>query len=99
MGSAGSDSDAEVIALAIKSALELGITDLQVTLGQVQFFEGLSRQLGLNDGDYREAQDCHSKQGFRHYREDRKGAGLSREDRDTLLMITECGGTYDLSIR
>ena len=49
LGASGSKSDAEVLALAIKSALELGITDLQVSLGQVQFFKGLSRQLGLND--------------------------------------------------
>ena len=33
----GRGSDAEVIALAIKSALEIGITDLQVSIGQTEF--------------------------------------------------------------
>ena len=47
LGACGAKSDAEVLAIAIKSALEIGITDLQVSIGQVQFYKGLMRQLGI----------------------------------------------------
>ena len=44
LGETGSNSDAEVIALAIRSALELGVKDLQVSVGQVELFNGIVRQ-------------------------------------------------------
>ena len=49
LGATGAKSDAEVLAIAIKSALEIGITDLQVSIGQVKFYKGLMRQLGIGE--------------------------------------------------
>ena len=91
LGASGSKSDAEVLALAIKSALELGLTDLQVSVGQVQFFKGLSRQLGLSGETIAKVKAAISNRDSVTIEK----LDLSREDKDTLLMITECGGTYD----
>lgn len=91
LGASGSKSDAEVLALAIKSALELGLTDLQVSVGQVQFFKGLSRQLGLSGEAIAKVKAAISNRDSVTIEK----LDLSREDKDTLLMITECGGTYD----
>ena len=49
LGASGAKSDAEVLAIAIKSALEIGITDLQVSIGQVKFYKGLMKQLGIGE--------------------------------------------------
>ena len=92
LGASGSRSDAEVLALAIKSALELGITDLQVSVGQVQFFKGLSRQLGLSDETIAKIKAAIANRDSVTIEK----LDLSREDRDTLQMITESGGTYDI---
>ena len=91
LGASGSKSDAEVLALAIKSALELGLTDLQVSVGQVQFFKGLSRQLGLSGETIAKVKAAISNRDSVTIEK----LDLSREDKDTLLMITESGGTYD----
>lgn len=91
LGASGSKSDAEVLALAIKSALELGLTDLQVSVGQVQFFNGLSRQLGLSGETIAKVKAAISNRDSVTIEK----LDLSREDKDTLLMITESGGTYD----
>ena len=91
LGASGSKSDAEVLALAIKSALELGLTDLQVSVGQVQFFKGLSRQLGLSGETIAKVKAAISNRDSVTIEK----LDLSREDKDTLLMITECGGTYE----
>ncbi len=91
LGASGSKSDAEVLALAIKSALELGLTDLQVSVVQVQFFKGLSRQLGLSGETIAKVKAAISNRDSVTIEK----LDLSREDKDTLLMITECGGTYD----
>jgi len=42
------ESDAQAIEVAIRSALELGISDLQVSLGNVEFFKGLVEEWGLD---------------------------------------------------
>jgi ATP phosphoribosyltransferase regulatory subunit len=91
LGASGSKSDAEVLALAIKSALELGLSDLQVSVGQVQFFKGLSRQLGLSGETIAKVKAAISNRDSVTIEK----LDLSREDKDTLLMITESGGTYD----
>ena len=91
LGASGSRSDAEVLALAIKSALELGLTDLQVSVGQVQFFKGLSRQLGLSGEAISKVKAAISNRDSVTVEK----LELSREDKDTLLMITESGGTYE----
>jgi ATP phosphoribosyltransferase regulatory subunit len=41
MGSSGPEADAEIIATAIAAALACGIDDLQVSIGQVAFFQAL----------------------------------------------------------
>ena len=91
LGASGSKSDAEVLALAIKSALELGVTDLQVSVGQVQFFKGLSRQLGLSNETISKIKAAIANRDSVTIEK----LDLTREDKDTLLMITESGGTYD----
>ena len=51
LGLQSSEADAEVIALGIQSVLTTGITDLQVSVGQVEFFKGLAEEWGLSAED------------------------------------------------
>lgn len=92
MGAKGAKSDAEVLAIAIKSALEIGVTDLQISLGQVEFFAGLKRQMNLSDEaaeDIREA--IKRRDNVTIDKQD-----ISPEDKETLLAMTEMSGTYDV---
>ncbi len=49
IGSYSPKADAEVIAVAIKAVLETGITELNVEVGQVAFFNGLAEQANMSE--------------------------------------------------
>ncbi|HHT64799.1 MAG: ATP phosphoribosyltransferase regulatory subunit [Caldicoprobacterales bacterium] len=49
LGSKKPEADAEVIALAVESLLQLGLSDFQMDIGQVDFFKGLIEEAGLNE--------------------------------------------------
>lgn len=48
MGSSNPGADAQIISLAIESALLLGISDLQVSLGNVEFFKGIMEEWDIS---------------------------------------------------
>lgn len=51
LGSREAEADAEVIALAVESLLNLGLTEFQIDIGQVEFFKGLVEEAGLAEAD------------------------------------------------
>ena len=54
MGVPGPEGDAEIIALAVTTLLECGLTDFQVDIGQVGFFKGIVAEAGLSEEDSEE---------------------------------------------
>lgn len=49
MGVADASADAEIVALAAQSLLNVGLKDFEICLGQVEFINGLMQQMGLNE--------------------------------------------------
>lgn len=47
LGAPGPAADAEVVALAVEAMLEAGLTNFQISLGQVDFINGLMAESGL----------------------------------------------------
>ena len=91
LGAAGAKSDAEVLAIAIKSALEIGITDLQISIGQVKFYKGLMRQLGIGEKEQVKIKNAIANRDTVTLEK----LDISTEDKETLQMLAESGGTYD----
>jgi ATP phosphoribosyltransferase regulatory subunit len=92
LGASGAEADAEGLAIAIKSALALGITDLQVSVGQVAFYKGLMNQLGIDEeGQIKIKNAIANRDSVTIEKLD-----ISAEDKETLLMLTESGGTYEV---
>lgn len=96
MGTNGSDADAEVIALAIKAALEIGITDLHVSIGQVKLFEGIAEELGMSEDEADTiraailAKDSVTIEKFAN------SLNVSEQGRETLMLLPESQGKYDI---
>lgn len=91
LGAGGAKSDAEVLAIAIKSALEIGITDLQISIGQVKFYKGLMRQLGIGEEEQIKVKNAIANRDSVTLEK----LSISKEDKETLQLLTESGGTYD----
>jgi ATP phosphoribosyltransferase regulatory subunit len=51
LGSQEPEADAEVIALAVESLIDAGLTEFQIDIGQVEFFKGLVEEAGLDESD------------------------------------------------
>lgn len=58
LGAGGPAADAEVVALAVTSLLEAGLTNFQVGLGQVQFINGVMAESGLTAGEQQRVKQC-----------------------------------------
>lgn len=96
MGADGADADAEVIALAIKSALTAGIKDLQISVGQVRLFDGIARQLGLDEANKELIRNAISSRDTVTIEKTCDKLGLDAEGKDLLLMLPDAQGTYDI---
>ena len=96
MGADGADADAEVIALAIKSALTAGIKDLQISVGQVRLFDGIARQLGLDEANKELIRDAISSRDTVTIEKTCDKLGLDADGKNLLLMLPDAQGTYDI---
>ena len=58
MGASGAPADAEVIALAVHTLLEAGLKNFYITLGQMEFINGLIEAAALTDEQAKEIKHC-----------------------------------------
>ena len=96
MGITGSDSDAEIIAMAIRSALEVGVEDLQVSIGQVGLFEGAVKQMGLDEETALSVRNAIIAKDSVTIDRTAKEKGLTDSDRNILLMFAESSGDTNI---
>ena len=96
LGSEGAAADAEVIALAISSAREMGIEDPQISIGQVKFIECLAKQMKIGKEDLAVIREAVEAKDSVTIDKTCDRLGLADEDRKTLLMLPECQGQYDV---
>jgi len=96
LGATGAQADAEVIALSIASALELGLTDLQISIGQVDFFRGLMEDLDITGEDAVLLSELVDRKDSVMLEKMAVRFNLSEEDQKTLAMIPTLFGTYEI---
>lgn len=96
MGASGSDADSEVIAMAIKTALTAGVTDLQISIGQTKLFSGIARQFGLDGESSDNLRKAITNRDYVLIEKTAKEAGLNNEDLETIMMLADGNGTYDI---
>jgi ATP phosphoribosyltransferase regulatory subunit len=58
MGAAGAAADAEVIALAVSTLLEAGLRDFNITLGHMEFINGLIEAAALTEDQAQAIKQC-----------------------------------------
>ena len=95
LGLSSAQADAEVIALSISAALEIGVSDLQISVGQVEFFKGLMEEWGVSAEDADEISRDIDQKDTVALEKKAERIGLSEEAKKTLLMCPSVFGTYD----
>ena len=95
MGVSSAQADAEVIAIAISSALETGITDLQISIGQAEFFRGLMEAWNIPAGDAQVISRHIDQKDTVALEKAADRYGLSADAKETLLLVPALFGTYD----
>ena len=95
LGLSSAQADAEVIALAIASALRIGIHDLQISIGQQEFFKGLMEEWSVSQEDAEEISRHIDQKDTVALEKAADRYGLSASDKETLLMIPALFGSYD----
>ena len=96
LGSDTPNADAEVITAAIEALFAVGISDFQVEIGQVAFFNGLVEQAGLSHEDtekLRERIECKDSLGIKELTEK---LHLTDEIKSLMIALPELFG--DLSV-
>lgn len=95
MGVSGAQADAEVIALSIASALEIGLSDLQISIGQVGFFRGLMEEWGIGEEDAKLLSALVDQKDTVMLDRMADRLNVSADDKKTLNMIPTLFGTFD----
>ena len=79
MGAAGAAADAEVIALAVSTLLEAGLRDFNITLGHMEFINGLIEAAALTDAQAQSIKQCLIKRNVAGLEETVEAAKISEQ--------------------
>lgn len=88
-------ADAEMIALMIQSMKGIGISEFQVTIGNVEFFKGLCEECGIDSEVEMELRDHISNKNYFGAEQILDAAGVSDDVKSKLLKVTEMFGSID----
>ncbi|MHB8170189.1 MAG: ATP phosphoribosyltransferase regulatory subunit [Thermincolia bacterium] len=93
LGSTGGEADAEVIAVAVEALKASGLQEFQIHIGQIEVFNGLMEELGINQEVKEKVKEAIGNKNFVGVEEYLEGSNLSRERREEIVrLITFHGG-------
>lgn len=87
MGSGAPAADAEVLALAVESLRQVGLTDFRISLGQAAFIHGLMRAFALTEEEEQRAKDFLEKRDLVGWRTFLEEMALPREEKKILEKL------------
>ncbi len=96
LGADTPEADAEVIALAIKSLLAMGLENFQVDIGQVEFFKGIMEEAELEEDSVREIRVLVEKKDFVGMREYVEKLRMDGRYKELILSLPGLFGSLDV---
>ncbi len=95
MGDGSVEADGEMIALVIEALLAAGLSEFQLSIGEVEYFKGLCRQAGLDDETELALRDFISGKNIFGAENLLMERGIDRESCEMLLEITDYFGSVE----
>lgn len=88
-------ADAEILALLIDSLLQTGLTQFQISVGNVDYFKGICQSAGVDPGTEAQLRDTLSGKNYFAAEELLKSRGFDRATRDLFLKATRFVSTKE----
>ena len=89
------NADAEILALLIDSLLQTGLTQFQISVGNVDYFKGICQAAGLDQQTETQLRDRLSGKNYFAAEELLRGQGFDRATRDLFLKATRFVSTRE----
>ncbi len=92
----GDDSvqaDAEMIAMTIEALYHAGLSDFQISIGNLEYFKGICAEAGLDEETELELRELISGKNYFGAEELLEGVHVDRKDKKLLLQVSDLFGT------
>lgn len=89
MNDASAQADGEMIAMLIESLIAAGLTEFQISVGNVEYFKGICEYLGMDSELEMPLRDAISGKNYFAAEDLLKNEGFKREERDLFLRIRD----------
>ncbi len=96
LGDSSSESDAEIIAMAINTLKSAGLKEFKIEIGQVEFFKGLAEDVGFSSEDIDAISKQIDKKDIVGVEEILNRYDISTDLKDIILKLTGLFGTVDV---
>lgn len=96
LGDSSSESDAEIIAVAINTLKATGLENFQIDIGQVEFFNGLAEEAGFSEKDLERISKLIDRKDYVGVEEIVNQYHMSNELRDLILKLPGLFGSLDV---
>lgn len=95
----GDDSvqaDAEMIALTIEALYHAGLSDFQISVGNLEYFKGICAEAGLDEETELELRDYISGKNYFGAEELLERIGVGKKEKELLLKVSDLFGTVSI---
>lgn len=96
IGDASVQADAEMIAMTIESLYHAGLSDFQISIGNLEYFKGICAEAGLNEETELELREYISGKNYFGAEELLENANVGKKDKELLLKVSELFGTVQI---
>ena len=90
------EADAEIIALVIEALFHTGLTEFQISVGNVEYFKGICAEAGIDEETELELRDKISGKNYFGAEDLLLEKKINEKDRVSLLSATELYGSIDI---
>lgn len=89
-------ADAEMIAMTIEALFHAGLSEFQISVGNLEFFKGICAQAGLDEETELELREFISGKNYFGAEELLDSIHASAQDKEALLKVSELFGSVDI---
>ena len=93
IGDASVQADAEMIAMTIEALSHAGLSDFQISVGNLEYFKGICAEAGLDEDTELELRDYISGKNYFGAEELLERIHVEQKDKELLLKVSELFGT------